>query len=88
MVRCPRLKYCSNREIEIRLCGLGHFEWGGTNFSKSARNITCSTEGPDRKPILRSELRNSSGEYVQDKIDLTDHIANVEGELQYVQPED
>ncbi|KAJ5545236.1 Cyanovirin-N [Penicillium sp. DV-2018c] len=73
-------KYLGNKD--------GHFEWGGTNFSKSARNITCRTEGPDRKPILRCELRNSSGEYVPDKTDLTDHIANVEGELQYAQPED
>lgn len=88
MVRCYLIIYCSNREINTRLCGLGHFEWGGTNFSKSARNITFSTEGPDRKPILHSELRNSSGEYVPDKIDLTDHIAKVEGELRYMQPEE
>jgi hypothetical protein len=81
------MKCRSNRDFNL-LCAVGHFEWGGTNFSKSAKNITFSTEGPDRKPILCSELRNSSGEYVSDKIDLTDHIANVEGELQYMQSED
>ncbi len=57
------------------------------NFSKSARNITVCREGPDRKPILRCELLNQSGKYVSDEIDLADHIANVEGELQY-KPED
>lgn len=82
------MEHCSNKENNAGLCGSGHFEWGGTNFSKSARNITCSSEWPERKAILRSELRNSSGEYVTDEIDLTNHIANVEGELKYTQPED
>ncbi|KAJ5364812.1 uncharacterized protein N7496_010525 [Penicillium cataractarum] len=66
----------------------GHFVWGGTNFSKNAKNVTFSTEGPDRKPILHSELLDSSGHYVQDKVDLASHIANVEGELKYTEPED
>ncbi|KAJ6103831.1 hypothetical protein N7486_004053 [Penicillium sp. IBT 16267x] len=59
----------------------GHFGWGGKDFSKSARNTSISREGPDRKPILHSDLLNSSGDFVHNDIDLTTHIANIDGYL-------
>ncbi|KAJ5169196.1 uncharacterized protein N7482_004790 [Penicillium canariense] len=65
----------------------GHFEWGGTDFSKSARNASIS-EGPKRKPILHAELLNSSGDYVSTEIDLAPHIANIDGELKFIVTED
>jgi hypothetical protein len=62
---------------------LGHFTWGGRNFSHDARNITL-TRGPDRTPVLHSDLRNSSGDFVPSEIDLATHIANIDGKLVYL----
>lgn len=60
---------------------IGHFVWNGINFSKSARNIAFSAQGPDHRPILCSELLNSSGIFIPCEIDLSAHIANIDGEL-------
>ncbi|KAJ5181586.1 hypothetical protein N7449_011733 [Penicillium cf. viridicatum] len=61
----------------------GHFSWGGRNFSHNARNITLA-RGPDKTPILHSDLRNSSGDFVHSEIDLATHIANIDGKLVYL----
>ncbi|KAJ6133150.1 hypothetical protein N7471_008365 [Penicillium samsonianum] len=62
----------------------GHFRWGGRNFSRDARNITLVAQGPDKNPVLHSDLRNSSGDYVPSEIDLATHIANIDGQLVYL----
>lgn len=63
---------------------LGHLSWGGKNFSHDARSITLVAQGPDKTPILRSNLRDSSGNFVPSEIDLATHIANIDGQLVYL----
>ncbi|KAJ5497540.1 hypothetical protein N7463_009527 [Penicillium fimorum] len=62
----------------------GHFSWGGRNFSLDARNITLVAQGPDKTPVLHSDLLNSSGDFVSSEIDLATHIANIDGQLVYL----
>ncbi|OQE22285.1 hypothetical protein PENSTE_c010G03987 [Penicillium steckii] len=59
----------------------GHITWGGKNFSKNARNISISSDGPQHVPILHCDLAGSDGKFVSSEIDLADHIANIDGEL-------
>ncbi|KAJ5259459.1 hypothetical protein N7478_012440 [Penicillium angulare] len=61
----------------------GCLDWGGEGFSKTARNISLSAED-HRSPILYSELLDSSGNYSLNEIDLATHIANIDGELVYM----
>jgi hypothetical protein len=62
---------------------LGHFRWGAKNFSQHARHTFLSLDGPDRTPVLHSELENSSGGFVQDEVNLGTHICNIEGQLTF-----
>ncbi|KAJ5693648.1 hypothetical protein N7455_003447 [Penicillium solitum] len=62
----------------------GQFSWGGKNFSHDARSITLLAQGPDKRPILHSNLRDSSGNFVPSEIDLATHIANIDGQLVYL----
>ncbi|CAI7599238.1 unnamed protein product [Penicillium glandicola] len=62
----------------------GHFSWGGKNFSHDAQNISLVSQGPDKTPILHSNLRDSSGNFVPTEIDLATHIANIDGHLVYL----
>lgn len=59
----------------------GHITWGGKNFSKNARNIFISSDGPKHIPTLHCDLAGPDGKYVSREIDLADHIANIDGEL-------
>lgn len=72
------ISYLTNR------LSLGQFSWGGKNFSHDARSITLLTQGPDKRPILHSDLRDSSGNFVPSEIDLATHIANIGGQLVYL----
>ena len=58
-----------------KLCK-GHFKWGGKNFTKNAENIGLSLEGPDSVPMLHAGLRNSRGQLVDAKVNLSEHIGN------------
>lgn len=62
---------------------VGTFQWGGVHFSKNARNVRLSTDGPEHHVILRSELKNMMGDYVSDQLDLSPYIANTNGELHF-----
>ncbi|KAJ5118460.1 hypothetical protein N7448_010167 [Penicillium atrosanguineum] len=62
---------------------LGHFDWNSSGFSTGARNISLSTEGPEHTPILHSELRDSSGHFISNDLNLATHIANIDGKLVY-----
>lgn len=53
---------------------LGHFSWGGHNFSESADHIALSMEGPNSVPVLHADLRDSSGKLVDAKVNLSEHI--------------
>ncbi|KAJ5224045.1 hypothetical protein N7468_008587 [Penicillium chermesinum] len=61
----------------------GSFQWGGVNFSKDARNTRLTTEGPNHQVILHSELKNLSGDYVGDHLDLSPYITNTNGTLHF-----
>ncbi|KAJ5090649.1 hypothetical protein N7532_009333 [Penicillium argentinense] len=69
--------YLGNEDVLM----LGHIAWGGKGFSKNARNMSISSDGPDREPILHCDLVGQDGEFVSNEIDLADHIANIDGEL-------
>lgn len=58
----------------------GHFVWGGRDFTTSARDISISS-GRGQQPVLHANLRDPSGKFVRDSIDLSEHIGNIEGEL-------
>lgn len=60
---------------------LGHLTWGGQGFSKKARNMSISSDGPDQDPVLHVDLAGPDGKYIQSEIDLAEHIANIDGEL-------
>ena len=60
---------------------LGHFSWGAKDFSQHARHTFLSIDGPDRIPILHSELQNHSGDFIPNEINLTTHIYNIDGQL-------
>jgi hypothetical protein len=38
-------------------------------------------EGPEHAPILHSELRDSSGHFIPNDLNLATHIANIDGRL-------
>ena len=55
--------------------------WGGKGFSKNARNMSISSDGPNHTPILHCDLTGPDGKYVTSDLDLGDYIANIDGEL-------
>ncbi len=59
----------------------GHLTWGGQGFSKKARNMSISSDGPDHDPVLHVDLAGSDGKYTTSEIDLAEHIANIDGEM-------
>lgn len=59
----------------------GHLAWGGKGFSKKARNMSITSDGPNHDPVLHVDLAGPDGKYVSNDIDLADHIANIDGEL-------
>ncbi|RAL12064.1 CVNH domain-containing protein [Aspergillus homomorphus CBS 101889] len=61
----------------------GRFEWGGNNFSESARDVHFAIEGGGEVPVLRAELQNSEGEFFPADVNLSEHIENNNGNLIY-----
>lgn len=61
----------------------GTFEWGANDFSGSAQNITFTLEGDEGVPILRAELRNTSGELIARDINLAERIGNNDGQFYF-----
>ncbi|KAI0113417.1 Cyanovirin-N [Daldinia grandis] len=61
----------------------GRFEWGGVNFSETARDVSFSIEGGDSVPVLRAELQNLDGEWVGADINLGERISNDNGHFQF-----
>jgi hypothetical protein len=60
----------------------GAFEWGGVNFSKSARDATVVVHGASA--FLHAKLRTKYGQWKDARVDISDHIANLNGSLRYV----
>ncbi|RDW79118.1 CVNH domain-containing protein [Aspergillus mulundensis] len=63
----------------------GRFEWGGNEFTEHATNIRFNPEeGASRVPVLRADLRDSSGKYQRNKdVNLAERINNRDGNLEF-----
>ncbi|GFF99979.1 hypothetical protein IFM53868_10555 [Aspergillus udagawae] len=62
----------------------GHFQWGGSEFTKSARNIRFnSAEGATGGPVLRAELQDGRGNFLAATVNLAEGISNRDGYLQF-----
>ncbi|CCC06682.1 hypothetical protein SMACR_00708 [Sordaria macrospora] len=60
----------------------GHFQWGGQDFTGSARNISFDPkEGADDQPILRAELEDCNGDWHSRDVNLTEIVENINGEF-------
>jgi CVNH domain len=58
---------------------IGHFQWGGRNFTRDADDITFNpSEGGSHVPVLRAEFDGISGD-----INLAERINNEDGEFQF-----
>lgn len=64
---------------------LGHFQWGGQDFSGSASNVEFNLEGDeeDQVPILRAELHPVEGDPIAADLNLAERIANINGEFEF-----
>lgn len=62
---------------------IGHFQWGGENFSHSAGNIEFNLEGDeeDQNPILRADLGKLDETEAADDLNLAERIANIDGQF-------
>ncbi|KAK3950961.1 Cyanovirin-N [Pseudoneurospora amorphoporcata] len=61
----------------------GHFQWGGQNFTASARNITFDPkEGAAEQPILRAELQDCNQEWHARDVNLTEIVENINGHFE------
>jgi len=61
----------------------GVIKWGSSNFSHSARNIALGSSSYDKDSYLCCDLKNESGNWGGVRLDLDDHIANINGVLTY-----
>ncbi|KAK1758821.1 Cyanovirin-N [Echria macrotheca] len=57
----------------------GNFEWGGSDFSHSAEEVTFSIEGDESVPVLRARLRNMEGNAEWRDVNLSERITNQGG---------
>ncbi|KAK4209742.1 Cyanovirin-N [Rhypophila decipiens] len=63
----------------------GNFEWGGSDFSGSAEEISFSLEGDDSVPILRANLRDVEGNLQHRDLNLSERITNENGNFAYTE---
>ncbi|KAJ5377932.1 uncharacterized protein N7496_005341 [Penicillium cataractarum] len=63
----------------------GRFQWGGTEFTEQATNITFNPEeGAGHNPILRADLRGSDGTFLRNRdVNLAERISNNDGNLEF-----
>ncbi|KAF9741144.1 hypothetical protein PMIN06_005569 [Paraphaeosphaeria minitans] len=57
----------------------GSFFWDGENFADSAQNVHFAVEGDGEVPVLRATLLNDDGEGVERDLNLSERIANNDG---------
>ena len=60
----------------------GFFEWGGSNFSHSAEHIVISTQAGST--YLRARLRTQHKSWRDARVNISERVANLNGELRYV----
>ncbi|KAL4758208.1 CVNH domain-containing protein [Aspergillus foveolatus] len=62
----------------------GRFQWGESDFSHSAEEITFDIEGEESVPVLRALLKNEDGELVGADVNLAERVGNVNGSFEVV----
>lgn len=60
---------------------IGHFQWGGENFTETAEDVAFSIEGGGQVPVLRAHLKDEEGNLQQADVNLAERIENLNGEL-------
>ncbi|KAF8933431.1 hypothetical protein BGZ58_006359 [Dissophora ornata] len=60
----------------------GHFEWGHSGFSYSAKDVALCF-AYDGRTWIQADLRTADGQFRQDSVCLDDKISNENGQLQY-----
>ncbi|KAB8212476.1 Cyanovirin-N [Aspergillus parasiticus] len=61
----------------------GHFQWGGRNFSRTARNVHFGFEGAANVPVLRAELRTPDGAWEPRDVNLNERVFNNNGHFEF-----
>ncbi|KAI9929086.1 hypothetical protein ASPWEDRAFT_103856 [Aspergillus wentii DTO 134E9] len=61
----------------------GHFQWGGKDFSQTARNVHFGIEGGASVPVLRAELRTPNGDWVGADVNLDERVINNNGQFEF-----
>jgi hypothetical protein len=63
---------------------VGRFQWGGQEFTERAKNIRFNPEeGGSHVPVLRAELQDDRGSYLQGDVNLAERINNRDGQLKF-----
>lgn len=62
----------------------GHLEWGGQNFSESAKEVQFGIEFEKEVPILRALLKKTDDEWAAADINLSERIVNENGAFMFV----
>ncbi|KAE8140742.1 Cyanovirin-N [Aspergillus pseudotamarii] len=57
----------------------GHFQWGGQNFSETAKDVHFAIEGGSNVPVLRAQLRDRNGNYQPRDVNLGERVYNANG---------
>lgn len=61
----------------------GSFQWDGVSFSETAEGVHFDIEGESNVPVLRAQLRNGEGDYVDANVNLAERIRNGNGQFQF-----
>ncbi|KAH6672932.1 Cyanovirin-N [Halenospora varia] len=61
----------------------GRFSWGDGGYLESAQEFRFSVEG-DGIPVLRAQLRNADGEWVESDVNLDERIKFQDNQLVFV----
>ncbi|KAJ5210628.1 hypothetical protein N7491_010434 [Penicillium cf. griseofulvum] len=80
-------KYHNWNESRLRLDDClgddgGRFEWGGKEFTDRAQNIRFNPdEGASHVPVLRAQLQDDQGKFLDTDVNLAERINNQDGSL-------
>lgn len=86
MAALETVEVCDVYDLKFILAKMkvGRFEWGGQEFTERARNISFDPdEGGSHVPVLRAELEDDAGRFLQGDVNLAERINNHDGYLQY-----
>lgn len=76
------MRFISRTFSWLTLLWIGHFQWGGREFTERARNIRFyPAEGKYQVPVLRAELQDDRGNFSERDQNLAERINNRGGHL-------